>query len=70
MRLDQQTTAEEIEPSVRVAAREVFGPERAAELDFRMASFAHMLARIAREPVDFAGDPPDSSGIEEDADRG
>lgn len=68
MRLDPKNTADEIEQWLRAAARAQLGHERAEQLDHRLAHYSRMLALIAAAPVDFAGDPPDCSGISEDDD--
>ncbi len=60
-----QPTAEQFERTLRAGARERFGEEHAATIDYRLASYARLLARIAAEPLDFASEPPDTSGIEE-----
>jgi len=43
-----------------------FGAERAKELESRLQRYAELLAYIAAEPVEFAGDPPDVSGVDDD----
>ncbi len=67
MRLNDRVSATEIERILRATAREVYGDEHAEWLDARFGNVAEMLARIAAEPVSFADDPPDLSGIEEES---
>lgn len=66
VRLDPRVSAAEIERTLRATARAAYGDEHAARLDARLGAVAQMLARIASEPVAFAGDPPDCSGIDEE----
>jgi hypothetical protein len=66
VRLDRRISTDEIERSLRATARAALGDERAEQVDRRLASMAEMLALVAAEPVEFAGDPPDLSGIDED----
>lgn len=70
MRCDPDVTPDEIEKTLRLMAEDQYGPERAAKLESRLGHYAQMLARIAGAPVEFDSDPPDLSGIEEDAGRG
>jgi hypothetical protein len=70
VRLEPTLTADDIARSLRAAARAQLGSERAAQLDQRLANHARMLALIAAAPVDFAGDPPDCSGVSEETEDG
>jgi hypothetical protein len=70
VRLDPTVTPEEIEQSLRATARLQLGLERSGQLDHRLAHYARMLALIAGAEVDFAGDPPDCSGLSEESDDG
>lgn len=69
VRLAADVTAAEIERTLRLMAEDQFGPQRASQLEHRLAHYAQMLARIATASVEFGGDPPDLSGVEEDDDR-
>ncbi len=69
MRLAPDVSVEEIERTLRLMAADQFGAERASQLERRLGQYAEMLARIATASVEFAGDPPDMSGVEEDDDR-
>lgn len=69
MLLGPDASAAEIERMLKLLARQRFGSERAAELDARIERYAGILTRIAREPISFADDPPEISGISEQDDR-
>ncbi len=66
MSSDQQSDAAAIERMLLAMADARFGAERAEELESRLRRYAEMLAYLAAEPVEFAGDPPDTSGVVED----
>lgn len=65
MLLGPDASATEIERMLKSLARQRFGPERTTELDARIARYAGILSRVAREPISFADDPPEISGIPE-----
>ncbi len=68
MRISPDVTADEIERTLRLLADDRYGSQRASELEPRLAHYAQMLARIAAAPVEFGGDPPDLSGVQEEDD--
>ncbi|HVX30133.1 MAG TPA: hypothetical protein VHA53_06595 [Nitrolancea sp.] len=63
MSTESEPSAEEFLGTLRRAAEERYGAERAAELDGRLQNSARWLALIAAAPLDFAADPPDCSGL-------
>ena len=66
MASDPHSNAAVIERMLLAMADARFGAERAADLESRLRRYAELLAYIAAEPVEFAGDPPDVSGVVDD----
>ena len=64
MQLDPGITPDAIEQALKRAAQALYGSERTAALQGRLHNTSQWLARIAAAPVEFAGDPPEHSGVE------
>jgi hypothetical protein len=61
---ESEPSAAEFARTLRQAAEERYGAERAEALDGRIQNSARWLALIAAAPLEFAADPPDRSGLE------
>ena len=63
---DAQSDASAIERMLMAMADVRFGATRAGELESRLHRYAELLAYIAEQPLELAGDPPGVSGVVDD----